>query len=174
MFCSSNTGSFKSLTIEQEDQTWAVTRGMVTALSFWNQKGKTESAESQNRVSKQSAKTEKRSSNDLRKIFYCSLCFQIKNGARGRTRTGTVSLPVDFESTASTSFTTRAREDILTDFEWAIKSFFSSLMFGQGKTTWNQDFNPKRPEWPETGQNHTGWRDFKSRFCIQKRARGCR
>lgn len=30
------------------------------------------------------------------------------NGARGRTRTGTVSLPVDFESTASTNFTTRA------------------------------------------------------------------
>ena len=29
-------------------------------------------------------------------------------GARGRTRTGTVSLPTDFESVASTSFTTRA------------------------------------------------------------------
>lgn len=32
----------------------------------------------------------------------------LRNGARGRTRTGTASLPVDFESTASTSFTTRA------------------------------------------------------------------
>lgn len=32
-------------------------------------------------------------------------------GARGRTRTGTVSLPVDFESTASTNFTTRALLD---------------------------------------------------------------
>ena len=29
-------------------------------------------------------------------------------GARGRNRTGTVSLPLDFESSASTSFTTRA------------------------------------------------------------------
>ena len=29
------------------------------------------------------------------------------NGPRGQTRTGTVSLPVDFESTASTNFTTR-------------------------------------------------------------------
>ena len=35
------------------------------------------------------------------------------NGARGRTRTGTVSLPVDFESTASTNFTTRAIACIL-------------------------------------------------------------
>ncbi len=30
------------------------------------------------------------------------------DGARGRNRTGTVSLPLDFESSASTSFTTRA------------------------------------------------------------------
>ena len=35
-------------------------------------------------------------------------------GAGGRTRTGTVSLPVDFESTASTNFTTRALLDYYT------------------------------------------------------------
>ena len=35
-----------------------------------------------------------------------SICF--KNGARGRTRTDMALLPVDFESTASTDFTTRA------------------------------------------------------------------
>ena len=34
--------------------------------------------------------------------------YSIYNGARGRNRTGTVSLPLDFESSASTSFTTRA------------------------------------------------------------------
>ena len=33
------------------------------------------------------------------------------HGAGGRTRTGTVSLPVDFESTASTNYTTRALLD---------------------------------------------------------------
>ena len=37
----------------------------------------------------------------------------IQNGAQGRTRTGTVSLPVDFESTASTNFTTRAKNKYL-------------------------------------------------------------
>ena len=31
-----------------------------------------------------------------------------KNGARGRSRTGTISLSTDFESVASTNFTTRA------------------------------------------------------------------
>ena len=36
---------------------------------------------------------------------YCLISFI---GARGRNRTGTVSLPLDFESSASTSFTTRA------------------------------------------------------------------
>ena len=50
--------------------------------------------------------------------FYTKLLLKIKkaprlkefltHGARGRTRTGTVLLPTDFESVASTSFTTRA------------------------------------------------------------------
>ena len=35
--------------------------------------------------------------------------FKFGNGTRGRTRTGTVFPPVDFESTASTNFATRAR-----------------------------------------------------------------
>ena len=35
----------------------------------------------------------------------------LNSGARGRTRTVMVSLPVDFESTASTDFTTRALQN---------------------------------------------------------------
>ena len=37
----------------------------------------------------------------------------IQYGAQGRNRTDTVSLPLDFESSASTNFTTRACLDII-------------------------------------------------------------
>ena len=39
--------------------------------------------------------------------------FKCGNGTRGRTRTGTVFPPVDFESTASTNFATRARGRVI-------------------------------------------------------------
>lgn len=39
-------------------------------------------------------------------FIYCLLNFEI--GAEGRTRTGMVSLPLDFESSASANFTTSA------------------------------------------------------------------
>ena len=45
-------------------------------------------------------------------------------GARGRSRTGTVSLPTDFESVASTSFTTRALLDYYSVLYCELQSFF--------------------------------------------------
>ena len=47
-----------------------------------------------------------------RKGVISSLLY-LNTGARGRNRTGTVLLPVDFESTASTNFTTRATANSL-------------------------------------------------------------
>lgn len=40
-----------------------------------------------------------------------SITVDLINGARGRTRTGTVSLPTDFESVASTNFATWGKLD---------------------------------------------------------------
>ena len=41
-----------------------------------------------------------------------AICVQVSVGAGGRTRTGTVSLPVDFESTTSANSITPAKEHI--------------------------------------------------------------
>ena len=54
------------------------------------------------------------------------------DGARGRTRTGTVSLPTDFESVASTSFTTRASTILYTkDSTNAIPHFSFYAIFSK-------------------------------------------
>ena len=43
----------------------------------------------------------------------CATCSTAGGGAGGRTRTGTVSLPVDFESTTSANSITPAKEQLL-------------------------------------------------------------
>lgn len=69
--------------------------------------------------------------------FYTKLLLKIKkaprlkefltHGARGRTRTGTVLLPTDFESVASTSFTTRASASSLYMISYILTISFFNL-----------------------------------------------